>query len=62
MLLFCAPAVLINAQGDTFLPRFEDLISILHLLGHSGLLILLIILSNHRPQYAVSHNVLNGDN
>ena len=55
-----ALGVLINTQGGIFLPRFEGLILILHLLGYFGLLIPLIILSNHQPSSAVFHNFNNG--
>ena len=53
-------AVFINTQGGTFLPRFEGLILILHLLGYFGILIPLIVLSNHQPTSAVFHNFVNG--
>ena len=55
-------AVLINTQGGTFLPRFEGLILILHILGYFGILIPLIVLSNHQPTSAVFHNFVNGGN
>lgn len=55
-----ALGVLINTQGGTFLPRFEGLILILHLLGYFGILIPLIILGNHQPASQVFGNFLNG--
>ena len=54
--------LLVNVQGGTFLPRFEGLILILHLLGYFGLIIPLIILSNHQPSSAVFHNFVDGGN
>ena len=53
-------AVFVNTQGGTFLPRFEGLILILHLVGYFGILIPLIILSNHQPASAVFNNFVNG--
>lgn len=55
-----ALSVFINTQGGTFLPRFEGLILILHILGYFGLLIPLIILSNHQPSAVVFQNFVNG--
>ncbi|KAL9586510.1 MAG: hypothetical protein Q9212_000871 [Teloschistes hypoglaucus] len=57
-----ALSVSINAQGGTFLPRFEGLILIFHILGYFGLLIPLIVLSNHQPTSAVFNNFSNGGN
>ncbi|KAL8631837.1 hypothetical protein Q9189_002417 [Teloschistes chrysophthalmus] len=57
-----ALSVSINAQGGTFLPRFEGLILISHILGYFGLLIPLIVLSNHQPTSAVFNNFSNGGN
>lgn len=55
-----ALGVLINTQGGTFLPKFEGLILILHLLGYFGILIPLIILGNHQPASQVFGNFQNG--
>ncbi|KAL8712671.1 MAG: hypothetical protein Q9220_003203 [cf. Caloplaca sp. 1 TL-2023] len=57
-----ALAVLINTQGGTFLPRFEGLLLILHILGYCGIVIPLIVLSNHQPSSAVFQNFVNGGN
>ena len=57
-----ALGVLINTQGGTFLPRFEGLILILHLLGYFGILIPLIILGYHQPSSEVFDNYFNGGN
>ena len=53
-------AVIINAVISSWIPRFEAIILILHVLGFFGILYPLVILGPHAPASKVFQNFLNG--
>lgn len=55
-------AVLINTTVSSWLPKFEGLILILHILGFFGILLPLVILGPHAPPSEVFQNFINGGN
>ena len=55
-------AISINTVVSSWLPRFEAIILILHVLGFFGILFPLIILGPHTPASEVFQNFINGGN
>ena len=53
-------AVIINTIVSSWLPRFEAIILVLHVLGFFGILFPLIILGPHAPASEVFQNFING--
>ena len=55
-------AVMINTIVSSWLPRFEAIILILHVLGFFGILFPLVVLGPHAPASDVFQNFINGGN
>lgn len=55
-------ALAVNLVGGKFLPRVENLILIVHILGFFGILIPLISLADHKTKEQVFTEFLNGGN
>ena len=55
-------AIMINTIVSSWLPRFEAIILILHVLGFFGVLFPLVILGPHAPASEVFQNFINGGN
>lgn len=55
-------ALAVNLVGGKFLPRVENLILVVHILGFFGILIPLISLSDHKTKDEVFMEFFNGGN